>query len=113
MEGGQEGRLGALLVDGTPASDRRAISGLVDDRRLKGRMRPLGWVHLLHVIHEIDANTALGTGVEGGENARAAVGGHFLHHLEPGVPQKAHGEVAAFIHPPLFSSDAGVTDPRL
>ena len=43
-------------------------------RRLERRRGPLGGIELLHVVHEVEAERALGAGVERREHAGLAVG---------------------------------------
>ena len=113
MQGGQERRFRPLLVDGPAPHDHLAPARLVGDARLERRARPFGRVHLLHVIHEIDAHGAPGPGVQRGKDAGLAAGRHPLDHLEPGILQQAHRVGAGLFHPVILGGDAGVPDPVL
>ena len=113
MKRRQEGGLRALLVDCSPADDHFSQFGLIDQGGLEGRGRPLGRIDLLYVVHEIKAQSARCTGIEGGENSGMAVGRHLGYAVESGIAQHAHGQVATFVHAAILGGNRRLANPLL
>ncbi len=109
----KERGFGTLLVYRSAADHAFAQIRFVDERGLEWRRRPLRRIDLFHVVHEINADGARGSGVEGGEDAGLAVGGNLGDGVESGVAQHAHGEVAAFLHAALLGGNRRLTNPLL
>jgi hypothetical protein len=113
VQGGQEGGLGSLLVDGPAPHHRLAQARLVHDGRVPGRRRPLRGVDLLHVVHEVEADGARRARVQRGEDARMAVGRNLGHRLEARLAGEAHHHLAALGHPAVLRRDRRLLDPLL
>ena len=113
MQRGEERALRPFLVDRAAAHQHLAEIRLVDQRGVEGRRRPLGGIHLLDVVHEVEAEGAGGTCVESGEDAGLAVGGHLRDALEARVAEEAHHQVAALGHAAILGGDGGLADPVL
>ena len=113
MDGGEERRLGALLVHGAAAHEDLPEPGLVDDRRVEGRRGPFRGIDLLDVVHEVDADGSRRPGVERPEHAGLSVRRDAHRALEAGVREHADEEVAALVHPPVFGGDRRLAHPGL
>jgi len=113
VQGGEEGRFRAFLVDRAAAHDRLAETGPVDNRGFQWRGGPFGGVELLDVIHEIDAKRPFRACVQGGEDARVAIGRHDFDMLESGVFGEFCHILRAFGHIAVFGCDRGQCDPVL
>ena len=88
--------------------------GLVDERRVERRRRPLGGIDLLHVVHEVEADRARRARVERREDARMAVGRHALGASGSRRPRaQLHHQVAALVHAAVLGRDGGLPDPVL
>ena len=113
VERGQERGLRPLLVHRAAADQDLAEAGLVDERRLPRRRRPLGGIDLLDVVHEVEADGPRRAGVQRREDAGLAVGGDAGDLLEAGLPREAHHERAPLLHPPVLGGDRRLLDPFL
>src|SRR3954454_20482860 len=95
VQGGEKCSLRTFRVY-IPASDQDlAKSGLVDQSSIPRRRGPLGRIHLLDVVHEVNAHSTRGTRIKCGEYARMTFSGDFVHRVESGVPKQAHHHVTA------------------
>src|SRR5580658_4053989 len=113
VQGGKPHGFRAALIDRAAADQNLAKTRLVDDPRFEGRGSPFGWICLLHVVHEVDADGFRRAGIERGEDSGVAIGGNFLHLAEAGVLQHAHHETAACIHAAVFGGNGGLANPVL
>ena len=113
VKGREESGFRPLLVYGAAADDDFTEAGLLDECGIPRWRGPLGRVDLLDVVHEIEAERFGGAGVERGENAGLAVGGHLGDLREAGVAEHLHGQLAAFIHAAIFGGDGGLVNPGL
>ena len=88
VQGSQECRFRTLLVDCATAHDDLADARLVDDPRLQRWRAPFGRVELLDVVHEIEPDGLLRSGIQGGEHAGLAVGLENFDFLESGIARQ-------------------------
>ena len=71
VKGGQERRLRPFLIHRAPAHHDLPESGLRHQRGVKRRRGPLGRIHLLHVVHEVEpAASSRRARVQRGEDPR-------------------------------------------
>ena len=113
VQGGQKGGLRPLLVHRAAAHHDLAEPGLVHDRGVPRRRGPLGRVHLLDVVHEVEADGARRAGVQRGEHPRLPVGVNAGDLLEPGVARQPHHQVASLVHAAVLGGDRRLPNPFL
>ena len=113
VERRQQRGLRPLGVGGAATDDHLAEAGLVHQPSLEWRRAPLGRIVLLHVVHEIDREPSLGSGVERGEYARLARGGNQVHLLEAGLPRELCHVLGALGIVPVLGGDRRERDPVL
>ena len=101
---GNRSETGMLLI---------ANTALVDDAAFQRRRTPLARIVLLDVVHEVHADRLRRTGVERGEHAGFAVGGHDLDVLETGVAQQHRHVFGALGIGEVFGRDGRQGDPVL
>ncbi len=111
VERGEEGRLGTLLVHRAATHDRLPETGALDHLALERRRRPFGRVELLHVVHEIDAERALGADVDRAEHARMTVGGDDLDIGEARILRELGHIGRTLGHAAILGGDRGEGDP--
>ena len=109
----QESGFGTFLIDRPASHDNLADPGLVHQRSVPRRRRPLRGVDLFYVVHEIDAERLRGPGIERRKDARLPVGGNLADGLEAGITEHLHGEFAAFVDLAVLSGDRGLANPGL
>jgi hypothetical protein len=103
----------SFLIDGSAADYHFAKPGLVNERRFKWRRRPLGRIHLLHVIHKVKTERSSCAGIQHREYSRLAIGRNFGNLRESGGAQHFHGQLTTFIHATVLGGDRRLPDPRL
>jgi hypothetical protein len=89
MERGEQGRLRALGVRGAAPDHHRPHAGSLDQPSLERRDRPLLWVELLDVVHEVDAKRRVRARIERGEHAGFARRRNDLDALESGLARQS------------------------
>src|SRR5205823_13839532 len=109
----EEGGLRPLLVHGPAANEDLAEPGLVDDRGIKWRRRPLRRVGLLYVVHEVERDGLWHSCIQGREHAGVAVGLDTRGFLEAGIPGHPHHQIAALVHAAIFGGESWVLHPFL
>ena len=109
----EEGGFRALLVDGAASDDDLADARLLHDRGVPRGRGPLGRIHLLDVVHEVERQSAGSSGVEDREDSGLPVGWHSLGAGEARVLQELNHELAALRHPAVLRRDRGLVDPLL
>src|SRR5579863_5093098 len=109
----EKSRFRAFLIHRTAADEHFAETRPVNYRGVPRGRGPFGRVHLLDVVHEIEAERARCAGVEGGEDAGLAVGRYLGDLAKARIAQHAHGELAAFAHAAILGGDGGLVDPFL
>src|SRR5205807_2859144 len=113
VQSGEESCFGTFLVDRATTQDDFSEARLVNEGSLEWRGRPFGGVGLFYVVHEIKAERFGSPGVECGENAGLAVGGHFFDTAEPRLAEHLLHHLATFVHAAIFGGDGGLANPRL
>ena len=113
MQRGDEGRFRPFLIHGAAAHDDLAEAGLVHERGIPRRRRPLGRIHLLDVVHEVEAEGLGRARVERREDPRLTVAGDLRDLLKSGVAEHPHRQIAAFVHPAILGGDRRLFDPFL
>src|SRR5437899_69270 len=113
MKRGQERCFRTFLVYSAASNDDRTKSGSVDEFGVPRRRTPLCRVSLLHVIHEVEAQSARSTRVERCEDARLAIGRNLGDLAKASIAQHAHGEITAFANAAVLSGDGGLSSPVL
>ena len=113
MQGGEERRLGAFLIDRAAADDNLAEARLVDQLGFERRRRPLGRIELFDVVHEVEADGLLRASIERGEDAGLAFGLDHRGLLETGVARELGHVLRAFFRVAVFRGDRRQRDPVL
>src|SRR5271154_1321582 len=88
MKSAQEGSFRAFLVHSAATHAHLTQSFLVHDARLERGRRPLRWIELFHVVHEIDADGGWRTRIEGAEDPRLAGCGHNFDVRKSRIPSE-------------------------
>src|SRR2546422_8100806 len=73
MQRRQKRRFWPFLVDRAATDDHLAEAWPVDEPRLERRRRPLGWIELLHVIHEVEPDSLCRAGIQRRKDTGLAV----------------------------------------
>ena len=113
MQRREERGLRPFLVDGPAADDDLAEPGLLHESRVPRRRGPLRGIDLLDVVHEIEADSFRGAGVERGEDTGRSVGRDLLGAVEPRVPEQADHEIAALRDAAVLRGDRRLVNPFL
>ena len=113
MQRRQESRLRSFLIYRTTADNHFSEIRFIYQRRV-GRWRsPFRRVELFHVVHEINADSFGGTGIERSENARLALGRHLSRLVKPCFLQQFDQVVRAFGVAAIFRRDRDLMNPFL
>src|SRR5258708_40229380 len=113
MKCGEERGFRPFLVHGAAADNHFAETGLVHQRSLEWRRRPLGRARLLDVVHEIQAERARSACVERGEDPGLAVGWHLRDLAETRLAKEPHHQIATLGYAADLRGDRRLTDPLL
>ena len=104
---------GPFWFDGAAADDALAEPRLVHDRRVERGRGPLGRVHLLDVVHEVEATVRGAPASSVAKTPGWPSVGTRTARSKPASRQHPDQEVAALRHPAVLGRDGRLPDPLL